>query len=251
MLKISSITILLCCVLKVQAQQTKQIGKATYEVASGSNHPIIDCWFSTQEYTYQYRKIRDARQLPQFKNKTYSSIEDSLKDVRIIEKFNEGLKSMPEQFWYGQLGDNVVVYSSFDNENKQYCIRDTIKWVTWELSSDTTTILGQTCQKAIGKLNGIAYTAWFSTAIPVSTAPLQFRGLPGLLMKVTNEMNKVTVSLIDLEWPANNQKIVMAPCTAFPFISKQELQAIREKQNADAYKLAESIKKNGTKSGNQ
>lgn len=250
MLKIVSFTILLFGVLTVHAQQTKQIGKATYEVASGSNHPILDFWFSSQEYIYQYKKIRNARQLPQFKNKTYSSIEDSLKDVKIIERFNEQLKSMPDQSWYGKLGDEVVVYSSFDNQNKQYCIRDTIKLVAWELTSDTATMLGQSCQKAIGKLNGVNYTAWFSTAIPVSTAPLQFRGLPGLLVKVINETNKITVSLIDLEWPASNQNIALAPCTAFPFISKQELQAIREKQNADALKLAESLKKDGTKSAN-
>src|SRR5688572_19642914 len=136
----------------INAQNTV-IGKITYEYISGSNIRLLDMWFTPQNYLYQYRKVDDPRDLPQFKNKKFKDVEDSVKFMKVIEQFNEGVKKMPIQSWFGQLGSNEVIYSSFDMDLKNYCIRDTMLFIKWELSEDTLTIKGIHCQKALGKFN--------------------------------------------------------------------------------------------------
>lgn len=223
-------------------------GKITYEYISGTNIRLMDMWFTQQNYLYQYRPFTDAKEMPQMKNKTFASAEDSIKFVQALGRFNEGLKKMPVQRWYGQLGSSEVVYSSFDNNLKNYCIRDTMAFTAWELTSDTMTFRGVHCQKAKGKFNGMNYTAWFASSIPVSVAPLQFRGLPGLLIQIINHTNNVTISMVDLEWPAQSDQDIK-PCSGAPYISKQEMEAIRNTQNANLLKMAENFQKEAQKKG--
>jgi GLPGLI family protein len=50
-------------------------------------------------------------------------------------------------------------------------------------------ILNYTCYKAIGKFRGRNYIAWFAPDIPVEIGPWKFRGLPGLILKVSDTNN--------------------------------------------------------------
>jgi len=217
-------------------------GKATYEIASDVVHQTLDVWFSSEEYLYQYRQMTDARELPAFKNKKYDNLQDSLEDVKNIERLNNSLKTMPVQYWYGKLGSDEIIYSSFDNSHKTYCIRDTITFVKWELLPDTLTVHGLPCQKASGSYRDVTYTAWFAPSIPVSVAPLQFRGLPGLLIRVLNNVTKVSFSVTDLEWPAKTP-VAIQPCSRSPFVTKNEMQEIRNAQNASQYKMLDAYRK--------
>jgi GLPGLI family protein len=57
----------------------------------------------------------------------------------------------------------------------------------WILYDDTLTIAGYTCQKATCYFRGRNYTAWFAVDIPVSNGPWKFGGLPGLILKVSDD----------------------------------------------------------------
>jgi GLPGLI family protein len=59
----------------------------------------------------------------------------------------------------------------------------------WTLYDDTLTIIGYTCQKATCCFRGRNYTAWFTVDIPVSNGPWKFGGLPGLILKVSDNDN--------------------------------------------------------------
>jgi GLPGLI family protein len=225
-----------------------QQGTITYEYISGSATRLLDMWFTSSTYLYQYRTAGDARDLPPFKNKKFSNAEDSIKFNKAIDQASKEIRKMPVQRWFGQLGNDEVIYSSFDNNRNSYCVRDTLQFAEWEITEDTMLVRGMHCQKANGRLNGKTYTAWFAPAIPIAVAPFQFRGLPGLLVQVTNNSNKVTVGMVGLEWPSKNE-VEIKPCSGAPFISKREMETIISTQNSNLLKMAEEFKQELQKKG--
>jgi GLPGLI family protein len=73
---------------------------------------------------------------------------------------------------------------------KQNCkSEEDIPMQEWALYDDTLTIVGYTCQKATCYFRGRNYTAWFTTDIPVNNGPWKFGGLPGLILKVSDNDN--------------------------------------------------------------
>ncbi|NLA16182.1 MAG: GLPGLI family protein [Bacteroidales bacterium] len=57
----------------------------------------------------------------------------------------------------------------------------------WSLKQDTCSILGYPCQKAVCQYGGRVWTAWFTTQIPISDGPYKFSGLPGLILRTSDE----------------------------------------------------------------
>ena len=47
----------------------------------------------------------------------------------------------------------------------------------WQLTSDTCTIMGYPCQKAVTEFRGRVWHAWFCPSLPVDSGPYKFRGL--------------------------------------------------------------------------
>ncbi len=57
----------------------------------------------------------------------------------------------------------------------------------WQITPDTKYILGYECRKAVAVLHSANHkelhvTAWFAPSLPFQFGPLQFRGLPGLIL---------------------------------------------------------------------
>jgi len=65
----------------------------------------------------------------------------------------------------------------------------------WELTHETDTILGLPCRKAMTDYGGRRYHAWFTLAVPINDGPYVFQGLPGLILKVTDEQGWYTFTV--------------------------------------------------------
>lgn len=59
----------------------------------------------------------------------------------------------------------------------------------WEITSDTTSIGGISCQKALTNFGGREWEAWFAPSIPISEGPYKFNGLPGLILQISDTKN--------------------------------------------------------------
>jgi GLPGLI family protein len=212
-------------------------GKITYELI-GSNSASIEMWFQPDSYLYEY-KDRPGQTPP--KQLKADTVKENAERLALQEKRKEA----PKQQWFGKLGSPAITYSSFDNELKTYCLVDTQQFVSWQITNDTATISSLHCQKAKGYYNGAAYEAWYAPAIPVAVAPLQFRGLPGLLIQVTNLSNGISLAMTSLDWPSR-QIVKIEPCSNGTTISKTEFQAIKYKQ----YQVYKAIKE-GVQSENR
>ena len=63
----------------------------------------------------------------------------------------------------------------------------------WKLTDETAKIAGYDCKKATcTNKDNKAVIAWYAETIPVSTGPMSFGGLPGMILKVDIE-NSITV----------------------------------------------------------
>lgn len=57
----------------------------------------------------------------------------------------------------------------------------------WKIEPETMKIDKYTAQKATTSYGGRNWTAWFTTEIPLSNGPYKFGGLPGLIIKLTDD----------------------------------------------------------------
>lgn len=73
--------------------------------------------------------------------------------------------------------------------NKDWLIKDKVKAIEWEITNETKQIQGYTCYKAVadGPSEEVGWKeviAWFTPDIPFQFGPLDYAGLPGLILEV-------------------------------------------------------------------
>lgn len=66
----------------------------------------------------------------------------------------------------------------------------------WKLLNETKVINTIPCQKAEVSFKGRDWTAWYTTEIPFPYGPYKFSGLPGLIVKITDEKGDYDFELV-------------------------------------------------------
>ncbi|MEP6590470.1 MAG: GLPGLI family protein [Gemmatimonadota bacterium] len=74
---------------------------------------------------------------------------------------------------------------------------------SWKLTGEQASFLGHPVFQAKATQDSTNYEAWFAPDIPISAGPAQYGGLPGLILTLTVDSNKViyTATAIDLSTP--------------------------------------------------
>lgn len=108
-------------------------------------------------------------------------------ELSTMEIVNNSLKRMKKA------GDNTVIVKNYQEGQyttqrqiilNRYVYTENKPVFDWTVTSDTLTVLGYPCKKAVCLFRGRRYTAWFAPDIPLMEEPWKFNGLPGLIMKV-------------------------------------------------------------------
>lgn len=73
----------------------------------------------------------------------------------------------------------------------------------WELTDSVTTVLGYECQSARCKFRGREWTVFYSEDIPLTDGPWKLHGLPGLIMKASDEKGHYTFECIGIKSKAD------------------------------------------------
>lgn len=74
--------------------------------------------------------------------------------------------------------------------SKDFIVIDSLQQMNgWQMTTERTLFMGFTCQKASIQYKGQEYAAWFAPDLPYNAGPGDFRGLPGLILKVANTNN--------------------------------------------------------------
>ena len=77
----------------------------------------------------------------------------------------------------------------------------------WKMEQGNSTICGYSCQKATTTFRGRKYTAWYTSKISYSDGPWKFWGLPGLILKVTDDNNEYSFECAAIEKPGRIESI--------------------------------------------
>ncbi len=104
----------------------------------------------------------------------------------IAERNRLGVQSGQEYQVYKNLPtSNRLTYTDKMMEEMYY--EEEMPSINWEMEEGDTTIVGYTCQKATADFRGRRWTAWFTMDIPVGDGPWKLCGLPGLILKASEE----------------------------------------------------------------
>lgn len=136
---------------------------------------------------YQYTLMIDE------KNKQAVFYQDTLivRKVKGKEEYwTEAENKMPYAF---RKSDGFYANESLF-QSDLYLFADKSFKYEWDIKNETKKINGITCQKAISNLKGNKVIAWFSKDIPVSYGPLNYWGLPGLMVQVENYFSTITLT---------------------------------------------------------
>lgn len=75
----------------------------------------------------------------------------------------------------------------------------------WELINETKNISNWVCKKASVYFKGRKWIAWYSPEIPLQYGPYKFSGLPGLIVKITDENEEYDFQLVESKSLARNK----------------------------------------------
>ncbi|WP_310400437.1 GLPGLI family protein [Chryseobacterium vietnamense] len=96
--------------------------------------------------------------------------------------------------------------------------------IHWEIDNLTNKVIqGYKCTKAFAKVGKRIYTAWFTHEIPVNDGPYKFKGLPGLILEVSDEnkyFNFVLLSVAKMNLPIEYKKGLLI--TQVQYIEKRK-----------------------------
>lgn len=107
--------------------------------------------------------------------------------------------------WFkNRLKQEVITLDRDDDLLYKFQVTEVLSF-DWEITSDTTTILGYSCQKATTHFRGRDYIAWFALDLPIDDGPWKFHGLPGMILRVEDSESIFQFKVIGFE------KITSAP----------------------------------------
>lgn len=96
---------------------------------------------------------------------------------------------------------NMLVQDYFGGAFRQY-IEEFVAQ-DWKITEEKSDMLGYECRKALCHFRGRDYEAWFAETVPVQYGPAMFKGLPGLIFKLTSVDGQYDFTLIGIETIAN------------------------------------------------
>ncbi|MDQ1095488.1 MULTISPECIES: GLPGLI family protein [Chryseobacterium] len=116
------------------------------------------------------------------------------------------------------LGQNYYTFESPDQ-------------MKWEIDHQKTAVIGgYTCHEATISTGGKNFSAWFTYDIPISDGPYKFRGLPGLILQLSETNNYIRFDLISI----HKKKVPIEPKKGI-LISKEQYLSKRKEYMNDPY----------------
>ena len=195
-----------------------QKGKATYKL----KHPQIDVVNPTKKTSAMGNQIKEsiktAQKLIEFNlafNNKESVFYREEKLYANLDKFTKGIiETLSDGSYYSNIATNQKLKSTtFDNQNY---IVNIYQPQPWKITDTTKTILGYTCHKATltktVKKTKKNYTveAWFSKEIPYYFGPIEYNGLPGIILEL--KLNpKQTLYCTGVKLQAEKNKLLIKP----------------------------------------
>lgn len=128
------------------------------------------------------------------------------------------MSSSPEQIasavWDGKLsnGEFMTIFKNYPAGKLTHTEKICMDWFRydedmpsfdWEMTDSVTEVLGYRCLSARCKFRGREWTVFYTEDIPLSDGPWKLHGLPGLIMKASDEKGHYTFECIGIKSEAD------------------------------------------------
>jgi GLPGLI family protein len=129
---------------------------------------------------------------------------------------------------------NVVEYVRGFSKKELFKVIEPLPVINWQISDDTAKIGSYICSKAICTFRGRTYTAWFTTQIATVFGPLKLHGLPGLILKLSDDTKEVIINVTAIHSNATEPPQISE--TQYKTITKTKYKEYLEKEIQDISK---------------
>ena len=138
-----------------------------------------------------------------FKNLTVDSILMRSTQEQIVDAALEGKLSN---------GEFMTIYKNYPAGSLTHTEKICQDWfryeedmpsLDWEVTDSVTNVLGYECHSARCKFRGREWTVFYTEDIPLMDGPWKLHGLPGLIMKASDENGHYTFECIGIKSKAN------------------------------------------------
>lgn len=147
--------------------------------------------------THYYSVYAERMDSVMFKAKSKVSTADGV-DLRSHLPSNLGL--MVDDYFNNIYDTNqMTVMSQFGKIC--YLYTEPTPKIQWQLKTDTVNMIDYQCQKAIGTFRGRTWTVWYTPELPINCGPWKLGGLPGLILKASDETGEFSFVAIGIEQP--------------------------------------------------
>lgn len=250
MKKITIISIFLAVACAVTAQR---ISIADFSAYSSKRIPVDTLLFTVQydltmmedldhpeNHTHETMMLRIGKKLSEYYSYT-SFIADSVlrADVQAGAS-QQTISDHLRQYGFGVISHRIYKnYPSgrltmFDRiAMDNLMVEEPMPNISWKILSDTTTVCGYICQKAVTSLYGRDYEVWFTYDIPRNDGPWKLWGLPGLILKSEDSQGHYRFVCTGIEQSRDPLDIIEVADVSRRKVSRKELNKLHERFNAD------------------
>ena len=204
-----------------------------------------------QRFLYEYKSIPDSlhrdnieselmaldvsekfSKFYSYNNYKYDSISKSNIDKEISDYNLKIKKSKNSYIIIKDYPDFTISLISRIGQTK-YNVKDE-RTLKWNILSENDVLGNFKIQKAETKFAGRKWMAWFTTEIPIQEGPYKFRGLPGLILKISDDTNSHSFVLVGIQKLNNiNSK---TDNFVFDFGTNQNISQEKYKQILDEFR---------------
>ena len=106
---------------------------------------------------------------------------------------------LEDQFYIVKDYAENIMYKSIQNIYRDIFSIQITEKLEWEILPEKSKIGNFEVQKAKVSYGGRNWTAWFTTEIPIQDGPYVFRGLPGLVIRISDNQNDYNFNLTEIK----------------------------------------------------
>ncbi len=120
----------------------------------------------------------------------------------------------------------------------------------WVIGKDTKEVLGYRCRKATCRFRGRDYVAWYAEELPIPYGPYYFRGLPGLIVELSDTNKEYVFNMVGFERLTKVIPMKLYNGKAVEMLSRDDFRYLKQYYNENAaaavFNNASGIKPNLT-----
>ena len=179
---------------------------------------VLECLYAFTEIDDELKTSRNHTLIVQIGEKL--TMQQDLNNYLRDSVCESRLYNMTWAQWWDLVAEHKTTYRKFlirqdgiyrERTNigiDMYEYSDSTADFDWKVLEDTMTVCGYACRKAVAPFRGRTWTVWYTDLIPIDAGPWKLHGLPGMILKATDNNAQHDFEAIALRKPHRSHIIL-------------------------------------------